>query len=255
MDPLKAAAVGGGALAITGGGYGVATLLGKEPSKKHIVNKGTEGNLSYEFQHHFVDASDGKNDSWWNWSYKSRYPSDTSRLSTEFKTGVSSGSELKSKCLTAYSQVVKTSIHSDTKEANKTQYEKDIWTFCSIEGKKPFTIEEAEIEEKEFQTGQANASKLGGSKKASLISTKHKGNDKFWEIQAQAFFETGGLGSRATVDGAGFKELSTSAVTYASKKTTSELKEACKNRYAEDVETNKEKETLRFCSLQGGKQE
>ncbi|GCE63522.1 hypothetical protein MHSWG343_05190 [Candidatus Mycoplasma haematohominis] len=249
MDPVKVAAGGVVAAGIGVGGYGVSTLLTGEPGRVHIKTAGTEGHLSFDFQHHFVDASDSENDKWWDWSFKNRYSGKTD-LSSEFGSGVGDGSQLKSKCLAAYSKEIKTHIHSDTEEADKKKYEKDIWTLCSIEGDKPITIEETLEKEPSFKVGATHASKFGGTNKKHVISTQDERNNKFWKIQAQAFFQsTNGLGSKATVENSEFKSLYAS--TEKSKRTSEELKNACKTRYEAEPEDNKNKETFRFCSLKG----
>ncbi|WP_216083688.1 hypothetical protein [Candidatus Mycoplasma haematohominis] len=249
MDP-KLAIGAGVVVSAAATGYGVSSWLTQEPNKVHIKNAGTtEGHLNFDFQHHFVDASDTENDKWWDWAFKSRY-SGKIGLSTQFESDIGNGSQLKSKCLTAYSQEIKTEIHPSDGDTNKTQYEKDIWTFCSIEGDKPITIEEADDKELEFKTGGTNANNFGVTNKKHVISTKDERNNKFWEIQAQAFFKsTDGLGSKATDASSEFSALYKH--TDEKKKTVEELKKTCEDRYKTTSDTNKDKETFRFCSLKG----
>ncbi|GCE63579.1 hypothetical protein [Candidatus Mycoplasma haematohominis] len=250
--PVKAAAGGGVSALAAVGGYGVSTLFGKEPI--HIQNP-TPGKFGEDFQFHFMDASDNRNDSWWKERFDKLQAENDSEFSTEFKKNVvDSVDKLKTACNDAYStKTTKTDMHPDTDDAGtKAKYEKDVWTFCSIDGKNPKTISEAKEEGRDEYKD-----KSGKEKSAIFVSVHDRENQGFWERQARAFYkrksedgtkEIEGIGKIASDTNLGFKTL------YAKSekdRTVEDLKAACENRYKDTFDSTKDKETLRFCSLQG----
>ncbi|GCE63810.1 hypothetical protein [Candidatus Mycoplasma haematohominis] len=250
MDPTKLAIGAGTAVLIAGGGYGVSTLFSQEPI---YLKTATVGTFGEDFQLHFADASGNENDSWWSSRFSEKYKSETAQ-SNDFKN-LSGFDKLKEKCNEAYKKATKTDISPDEdSDQSKAKYESDIWIFCSIDGVKPLTIGESVNEEPDFKDGGQHVSKLGGTKKKKLISTKNSSNQKFWDRQAKAFFlpkeNKDSLGKRASDAGAGFKTLYDDQ----NKRATKDLKDACETRYKDTSDSgNKDNETLKFCSLQGYK--
>ncbi|WP_216083624.1 hypothetical protein [Candidatus Mycoplasma haematohominis] len=249
--PVKAAA-GGSVLALAAvGGYGVSTLFGKEPIHIQTI---TSGKFGEDFQFHFMDASDDKNDSWWKERFKKHKSGKDSEFSTEFKQKtVNSFERPKEACSDAYTKkTTKNDMHPDSENADKKKYEKDVWTFCSIDGKKPKTVREAGEDGKTEYSG-----KSGKTKENDLISVHSEENQGFWERQARAFYkrkgedgktEIEGIGQEAKDGDLGFKTLYDKQE---KDRTVDSLKVACETRYKESFDNTKDKETLRFCSLQG----
>ncbi|WP_216083701.1 hypothetical protein [Candidatus Mycoplasma haematohominis] len=253
MDLTKAA-VGAGVVVLTvGGGYGVSTMFGKEPI--HIQSATTD-KFGEDFQFHFMDASDDKNDSWWQTRFEKLKSGDDTNSSNEFKkTAITGFEKLKEACKKVYTEkATKTDVHPNTDSDNtKANYEKDIWDFCSIDGFKPRTIKEAGEEDKNGYTD----TKIGKTKSTLLVSIHDKGNEKFWERQARAFHkrkssdgkqEVDGLGKRSQTGSSDFKELYEKQE---NERTVKALKDTCEKRYKEGSDTNNDKYTLMFCSLQG----
>ncbi|GCE63500.1 hypothetical protein [Candidatus Mycoplasma haematohominis] len=244
-------AVGAGLTAIVVGSGASAFVL-YVPGMPEYETIGTPSTDKFgeDFQKHFVDASTGKNKDWWEWSFKYRYYWNPAK-SSEFKN-LDSADKLRGKCSTAYSQKTKTEISLDSGNTKK-EYENEVWIYCSIEGFKPITIEESNSSDDDvYKNSETSSSNLGRTKKSKLISLNDERNNKFWEIQEAAFFKDGdkeGLGNKASDASAGFQTVY--------KKTTREsadtLKNACKTRYQATSTSGdaSEKETLRFCSLQG----
>ncbi|WP_216083036.1 hypothetical protein [Candidatus Mycoplasma haematohominis] len=245
-----AAATGGAVLAAGGGGYGLfnALHMPEMPKGYQTIQSPTNGKFGQDFQKHFVDADSAEKatKNWWEWSYKYIYWHFPNK-SSEFKN-IKDSAALKNVCKTAYGKTTRSDISPETDDINNSQanYEKDIWTYCSVHNRVPVTVGEEKPENSEYKN----------NKKKKFISVKDKRNDKFWEIQADAFYkktvenqEVEGIGKDAADTTAGFKDIY--APTDSSTKTVEDLKNTCEKRYKATYEETKDKETLKFCSLQG----
>ncbi|GCE63470.1 hypothetical protein MHSWG343_04670 [Candidatus Mycoplasma haematohominis] len=256
MDPIKSSAAAAFTLFTVAGACGTSNFL-SIPSV--YIQTPIEGKFGSDFQFHLLDASSGNNDYLWRNRFIKYLKTFKSDLSTRFREIVTafnfhkvSFEDLKKACKEAYTEkVTRTDIHPETKDRDKSLYEKNIWTFCSIHEHKPLTIEEQrDVSDNQYE------GKLGGTKKSLLVSVREEVNQKFWEIQAQAFYKRkdkngsiiDGLGQKAK-NALKFKEL------YEKQKieeqTVEAFKQVCENSYGEVSDNNKDKEVLLFCSLQG----
>ncbi|GCE64002.1 hypothetical protein MHSWG343_10100 [Candidatus Mycoplasma haematohominis] len=257
MAIVKAAVITGGLVIVGGGGgYYISTLFG-EPNPKVCIEKPLTGKFGEDFQYHFMDASDNRNDPWWevrlehlrdignNRSGEEEFQEEKF-LSQEFRNDIIKDLEaLKNACKSAYEKTSK-EIHfseevgsDDAEKQNKPKYEQNIWTFCSLAGQKPKLVYEEGVES-EYK---GNTGKLGENKKKSLVSIKSFDNKEFWEIQAKSFFSWN-ISFQANSP---FKNLHEKP--NASEKTVDAFKKVCEDKYkSSDVN---DLETLKFCSLQG----
>ncbi|WP_216083256.1 hypothetical protein [Candidatus Mycoplasma haematohominis] len=248
------------------------------PASKEIQNT-NEGTFGHNLKYHFVDAEDAANDLWWNWSYQYRYlPSKRMQyVELEFASNsfrnVASFSALKDACKSFYSKAIKS---FDFEKADKSFNEYDVWMYCSIDGFSPVTLEddldwkvacdyeEGEIEEDDVLFFWERCSQMKEDRReklfsfiqeTSLVST-NSFNDLFWEKQAKGFFASGdnkweGIGKKAKLDEAGFKDI------FSSTKKEEQTKEALKKKCRENYEKKPEEfekvlnEVVMFCSLRG----
>ncbi|WP_216083621.1 hypothetical protein [Candidatus Mycoplasma haematohominis] len=252
MALIKAIVIGGSLVAIGGGGgYYIFTLF-DEPAPKVSIKEAIAGKFGDDFQLHFMDATGNENDIWWQTRFEhiesigtlqnNGKTNEDELLSDEFKKNVINNIEkLKEVCRTAYGKAT-SEIHipgdTSSDKENKKKYEQNIWSFCSIEGSMPITVESSEQDEyKKYKTDGTDVAKFGGTKKESLISTKDGKNNLFWEIQAKAFF-AGKI--NLSENSSPFKTLK--------EKTVKALKEVCESKYQS---TGTEQDTLKVCSLKG----
>ncbi|WP_216083534.1 hypothetical protein [Candidatus Mycoplasma haematohominis] len=237
MDPIKAAAGAGAVILASAGGYGISTLFEGEPI---CIQNPQADKFGEDFQFHFMDASDDKNDAWWKDRFNKKYPKNKTdaSLHTDFQN-LSGYSDLKDKCKAAYGKSTTSDVSKDTAGDH---YEKNVWELCSIDGSLPAVI-----------TKTSETSKLFGSEKATkLIDTENEKNKKWWERRAKHFFKQGskdGYGSKASENAAGFKKLHDDGGS------VDDLKNKCQDNYGTAYDnsniSNTAKETLRFCSLAG----
>ncbi|GCE63518.1 hypothetical protein MHSWG343_05150 [Candidatus Mycoplasma haematohominis] len=248
MSVAKFAVAGGLTAIVVGGGTGTFFLYVPAMPNYETIKTPIENKFGQDFQKHFVDATENNNSDWWNWSFKYKYYWNPAQ-SMEFK-GLKSGNDLRSKCSAAYAKATKTEISKDG-DSEQEKYETDVWIYCSIEGFKPITIDKSNSFGDDIYKTGTNSTKLGGTKKSKLISLNDERNNKFWEIQEAAFFkgsdDAAGLGAKATEASSVFKTLYDKT----NRESTDTLKSKCKEKYDGDSNTTSDKETLRFCSLQG----
>ncbi|GCE63441.1 hypothetical protein MHSWG343_04380 [Candidatus Mycoplasma haematohominis] len=239
-------------------------FLNNENAPKHqFIQSPQLATFGHNFKHHFVDAENETNDEWWKWSFQSRYLFFRSSEVNE----LSDYSELKALCKNTYSKQIDS---AEVQDYNKKFLEGDVWFFCSVEGHAPVTLEDDldvvdscdEFEDDEVLpdlvvecTDENRNSKkaLQFSVYADSLVSINENNHVFWENQSAGFFDLdNGLGSKATSDKAGFKDIFEKRKQ--DENLTGILKGRCAENYKKKLEELDEvglKEVLMFCSIRG----
>lgn len=193
------------------------------------------------------------NNWWWTSRFDEECKSKNIRptLSATFSSaGFADLKTLKKVCKKAYTTDIKTTIHPDTDKEISSQYEKNIWTYRSIDGSN-------DDDKKYKEDDGSEKNKLGRDKKSLFVSTTHANNEKFWKRQAKAFFKEekkDELGNKALEKISGFGKIYTELPE--GKTQIQALKGECeKDCKGENTTSNQNigKDALKFCSLQGYK--
>ncbi|WP_216083537.1 hypothetical protein [Candidatus Mycoplasma haematohominis] len=271
MDPIKgAAALGAGAVAIGGTGYGVYSYATHDPmptdyvvlagSGDNVADTNKIGNLYGNYLVAPFGNSGNNNQKWWEWSFR-RWQEDSKvsnfPLSDDFskekvvhayktsgETGDSNEKSLNKVCKSVFDKDKGDIDRNNDTGKTKEKLRNALWRYCSFFGEEPKTIQEVTGEDYGNNTnGKANETKYIGV----------KGNDKFWEARNKEFYATTGTksGSSATANGVFKTEYDKNT----SKQPVKEIRDICEESYGKnptsDSSTYPTDDITKFCTLDG----
>ncbi|GCE63475.1 hypothetical protein MHSWG343_04720 [Candidatus Mycoplasma haematohominis] len=270
MDPIKgAAALGAGAVAIGGTGYGVYSYITHDPmptdyvvlagSGNDVTGTNQIGNLygNYLVAPYGKDAKDNK--TWWEWSFR-RWQEDSKDsnfpLSDDFSkekvvyaykasgaTGDNNEKSLNKVCKSVFDKDKGDIDRNNDTGKTKEKLRNALWRYCSFFGEEPKTIKEVTGEDYEDNTN----GKTGEAKYVGV-----KGNDKFWEARNKEFYEATGTRSGSSLTGSGVFKTEYDKNT--SKQPVKEIRDICEESYKATTSTTSQypsTDMTKFCTLDG----
>ncbi|WP_216083333.1 hypothetical protein [Candidatus Mycoplasma haematohominis] len=256
MSPLAKAAAGAGTLSVIGGGgylaydnlidTGIRVLVDSGKFKETYKDTNLFG---AKYGRYLVDPESSKNKEWWSgafgrWSTFKVQDGSASKLNDAFKNDekVKRGfgsveTDLNKVCEVAYKK-----SETDIKNTSNTNYEDNVWQFCSLLEGKPKFIGDNEYTN---QVGKDHKDK------AVSVTSTDKQNNSFWDLRNKEFFGNrnaafkGDKSSNGTV----FRDL------LEGKNNVDTVKAACKKAYETDktngtsTPTELENDIKKFCYL------